>query len=439
MKRRALLPLGMLMMLGTGVRAQTAGPPATASAPVIPARFSTPLPLLILQTNGKPILDEPKTAATLGVISRPAGGLNQPTDAPSGYQGPVGIEVRGSSSQQFPKKQYLLETRDQKGRDLNVALLGLPAGSKWVLLASYTDPTLLRDAVGYNLSRRMGHYASRTVPVEVMLNGEYLGVYTLAEKLEVAPSRVALGAQGVLMQITPADRVKPGDVSFKLPESGTVFVIEWPKGKALTPQVKADTERFTAAFAAQLYHPDPARPDRTYLDYLDLEAMVDYMLLNEYLKNADALYASTYVSRDATGGGPAKLVFGPVWDLDRSTGNAGRPDLDAPTGWTFQEALFTEVLYDNPTFVRRFVARWRELRRTGVIEGVLADLDRDARLLADPARRNFARWPVAGTAVIGGTAAAGAYPEDVARLKAWLTARAGWMDTHVDALVKPGW
>ncbi len=439
MKHRALLTLGILMMLGSGALTQTAGTPANAPAPVTPAHFSTPLPLLILQTNGKPILDEPKTAATLGVISRPAGGTNQPTDPPTGYQGPVGIEVRGSSSQQFPKKQYLLETRDQQGKDLNVALLGLPAGSKWVLLASYTDPTLLRDAVGYNLSRRMGHYASRTVPVEVMLNGEYLGIYTLAEKLEVAPSRVALGAQGVLMQIMPADRVKPGDISFKLPESGTVFVIEWPKGKALTSQAKADIERFTAAFAAQLYHPDPARPDRTYLDYLDLEAMVDYMLLNEYLKNADALYASTYVSRDVTAGGSGKLVFGPVWDMDRSMGNAGRPDLDAATGWTFQNALFTEVLYDNPTFVRRFVARWRELRRTGVIENVLADLDRDARLLADPARRNFARWPVAGTAVIGGTAAARTYPEDVARLKVWLTTRAEWIDAHIDSLVKAGW
>ncbi|MFC4638341.1 CotH kinase family protein [Deinococcus hohokamensis] len=445
MKKLALATLGLLTLCA-GVGAQMAAPAAVPSAgPVMPTNFTSALPLLILQTGGKPIVDEPKTPGTLAVISKAAGSTNRPGDAPTGYVGPIGIEVRGTTSQRFPKKQYLLELRDANGKDVSASLLGLPPGSKWVLLASYTDPSLLRDAVGYNLSRRMGHYASRTVPVEVMLNGEYQGIYTLAEKLEASPNRIALGKQGVLMQITPADRVKPGAVSFKLPESGTVFVIESPAGKALSAAVKAEIEGFTAAFAAQIYHPDPAHPEKTYLDYVDLDALIDFVLLNEFVKNADALYASTYVSRDqpakdAPGGRvPGKLVFGPVWDLDRSMGNSGRPDLDATSGWTFEKGLFTEVLYDNPTFIRRFVARWHDLRRSGVIENVFADLDRDARLLADPARRNFARWPVAGTTVIRGTPAAGRYPQEVADLKAWLTARAQWMDTHIDALIKPGW
>ncbi|MFC4424972.1 CotH kinase family protein [Deinococcus navajonensis] len=446
MKTTALATLGLLIALCAGVSAQTTTPTtAPTAAPVMPTNFTSPLPLLIIQTGGKTIVDEPKTPGTLAVISKAAGSTNRPGDTPTGFNGPIGIEVRGTTSQRFPKKQYLLETRDQNGKDVSVSLLGLPPGSNWVLLASYTDPSLLRDAVGYNLSRRMGHYASRTVPVEVMLNGQYQGVYTLAEKLEAGPNRIALGKQGVLLQITPADRVKPGAISFKLPESGTVFVIESPKGKALSAAAKAEIEQFTAAFAAQLYHPDPAHPEKTYLDYVDLDALVDFVLLNEFLKNADALYASTYVTRDLpakgtpASGAQGKLVFGPVWDLDRSMGNSGRADLDATSGWTFQQGLFTEVLYDNPTFVRRFTQRWHNLRRSGVIEGVFADLDRDARLLADPARRNFARWPVAGTTVIRGTPAAGRYPEEVADLKAWLTARAQWMDTHIDALIKPGW
>lgn len=441
MKHHALATLGVLVALCAGVSAQTAAP----AAPVMPTNFTSALPLLILQTGGKPILDEPKTPGTLAVISKAAGSTNRPGDPATGFNGPIGIEVRGTTSQQFPKKQYLLETHDLNGKDANVSLLGLPPGSHWVLLASYTDPSLQRDAVGYNLSRRMGHYASRTVPVEVMLNGQYQGVYTLAEKLEVAPGRIELGKQGVLMQITPPDRLKAGNISFKLPESGTVVVIESPRGKALSAAAKAETEQFMAAFTAQLYHPDPAHPEKTYMDYVDLDALVDFLLLNEFLKNADALYASTYITRDLpaknapASGSQGKLVFGPVWDLDRSMGNSGRPDLDATSGWTFTQGLFSEVLYDNPTFIRRFAQRWHELRRSGVIEGVFADLDRDARLLADPARRNFARWPVAGTTVIRGTPAAGRYPQEVAELKTWLTARAQWMDTHIDALIKPGW
>ncbi|GGL08587.1 hypothetical protein GCM10010844_29190 [Deinococcus radiotolerans] len=425
------------MGLGCGAQGQT----TLAAQQVTSTQFNSALPILTLDTAGRTIVNEPKTSARLGVISQPSAHLNTPTDPPNAYQGPIGIEVRGSSSQAFPKKSYLFETRNASGKALDVPLLGLPAGSRWVLNAAYADPSLLRDAVGYNLSRRMGRNASRTVPVEVMLNGQYLGVYLLEEKPEVAPGRITLGPDGVLLQLTPADRVKPGDISFKLPESGTVFIVEWPKGKNLSAAALLDIQRFTTAFAAQLYHPDTAAPGRSYLDYLDVDAMVDYMLLNEYLKNADALYASTYVTRDTSPGaqGGGKLVFGPVWDLDRGLGNSGTAALDAPAGWTFRTALFTEVLYDNPTFVRRFVARWQDLRRSGVIDSVLADLDRDARRLTDPASRNFARWPVEGTVVLPGTPTARRFPEEVERLRSWLILRAQWMDANISSLIQPGW
>lgn len=441
MKASRVLWVAVMLALQGDIFAQTT-PPRTAT-PVVPLTFSTSLPLMVIDTGGMAIADDPKIPASLAVISKGAGDSNRPSDRPTGFQGGIGIEVRGTTSQTFPKKQYGFETRDDLGKGAAVGLLGLPPGRSWILSAAYSDPTLLRDAVAYNLARRMGHYASRTLPVELILNGEYQGVYLLEEKLEPAPGRIQLGKQGVLLQITPADRVDPGDVSFKLPEFGTTFVIEFPKGKALTGAMKADIEKAVTSFAFGLYRPDPSRAQPSYLEHVDLNSLADFVLLNEFFKNADAFFASTYLTRDpsVTGdaGMPGKLAFGPVWDLDRGMGNSGRPDLDQPTGWAFQGALFTERLYNDRTFVKHYVQRWHALRKTGVIDSVLADFERDASLLAGPAGRNFTRWPLAGQSVIPGTTAAGRYPAEVAKLKAWLTARAAWMDSNINALLQPGW
>ena len=66
------------------------------------------------------------------------------------------IELRGSSSQMFPKKPYAIET------ERKVRLLGMPRERDWVLNAAYTDPTLLRDALAHTAARRLGLAASRS-------------------------------------------------------------------------------------------------------------------------------------------------------------------------------------------------------------------------------------------------------------------------------------
>ena len=116
--------------------------------------------------------------------------LNRATDPPTGYDGHIGIEVRGATSQTFPKKQYALETREADGSNRNVPLLGLPRENDWILHAPYTDKTLVRNAVAYRLARSMGRYASRTRFCEVVLNGEYQGVYLLLEKIKRDDARV---------------------------------------------------------------------------------------------------------------------------------------------------------------------------------------------------------------------------------------------------------
>ncbi|RKY52206.1 MAG: spore coat protein CotH, partial [Candidatus Neomarinimicrobiota bacterium] len=77
------------------------------------------LPIIVINTFSREIPDEPKITAHMGIINNE----NQPnhiSDPFNEYDGYIGIETRGSSSQMFPKKSYSIETRDEIGNNLNV-------------------------------------------------------------------------------------------------------------------------------------------------------------------------------------------------------------------------------------------------------------------------------------------------------------------------------
>ncbi|HEX5113343.1 MAG TPA: CotH kinase family protein, partial [Saprospiraceae bacterium] len=169
------------------------------NAPAPDTFHSSHLPLFIVTTDdSRTIPDEPKVPGTLKLIDNGPGNINSATDS-AAYEGPIGIETRGASSQSFPKKSFGMETRDANGYDLDVSLLGLPADEDWILYAPYTDKSFLRDAFTYYLGNVTGHYAPRTVFGELFLNGEYQGIYCLEEKIKRSKNRVDIA------KLNPAD------------------------------------------------------------------------------------------------------------------------------------------------------------------------------------------------------------------------------------------
>jgi CotH protein. len=126
------------------------------------------------------------------VIWNGDGQRNNITDPPNHYNGKIGIELRGSSSQSFPKKGYAVETRDSAGENLNVELMGFPAENDWVFNATYNDKSLMRDVLVYDAARKTGRYASRSRYFELVVNGDYKGLYILFEKIKRDKNRVAI-------------------------------------------------------------------------------------------------------------------------------------------------------------------------------------------------------------------------------------------------------
>ena len=121
------------------------------------------LPIVIITTqNGVPIPDDPRVVAHMGVIDNGAGFTNNVNDPFTTYDGRIEIEIRGSTSQQYPKKSYGLETQDVLGNNLNVSFLGMPVENDWILNGPYPDKTMIRNVLTFDIAQKMGHYSSNT-------------------------------------------------------------------------------------------------------------------------------------------------------------------------------------------------------------------------------------------------------------------------------------
>lgn len=338
----------------------------------------------------KTIRDDPKVPARLTVGGRT-------------YR--IGIELRGQSSQAFPKKPYAFETKRR------VRLLGMPRERDWVLNAAYTDPSLQRDALAHHTARRLGLASSRTRHVELRLNGRRRGVYVLMEQPELSRRRVQGDA---LLELTERRKLDRGDEIF--PALGGLVVRHAEPDEADKKKAKA-ARAAVEAFEAALGGPG-------WRAHLDEASAVDYILLNELFRNHDVFLSSTYLHLREDG----KLAFGPVWDFDLSAGNVKEQGLAPPEGWHLYDRPWSGALLADAGFQAAYAARWRELRAGGLIEAMQATIDSRARILRSPARRNFARWRTLDRPVFENQAVHGSHAAAVAALKDWLTRRAAWID-----------
>ena len=145
---------------------------------------SSNLPIVVINTLSQTIVDDPRIVCDMGIIDNGFGNINSVNDVFNDYNGKISIEYRGSSSQSFPKKAYALETQDSIGNNNNVSLLGMPIENDWILYAPSSDKSLMRNFLTFDLGRKMGNYSPRTVYCELVINGDYKGIYILMEKIK---------------------------------------------------------------------------------------------------------------------------------------------------------------------------------------------------------------------------------------------------------------
>ena len=262
-----------------------------------------------------------------------------------GYRGRIGIERRGQSSQQFPKKLV----RD-RAAPRDAALLGMPADDDWVLYAPYNDKTLMRNVVAYGTARAIGRYAARTRFVELRLNGRYHGVYVLMERLELGDDRVP--ARRSTSSPSRSRRVE-GPV---VPHAGPAAPDRLGGPRARRPLARARAQRARPAGARRRAR--AVRAAASWRRHID-EAVGGRLRAAQRAVQERGRLPRQHVHG---AGGAAGCRLGPVWDFDISMGNSDYGPSRRLAGWMLARRDWAERLYRDRGFRRAMARRWRELR-----------------------------------------------------------------------------
>lgn len=419
---------------------------------------SSNLPIVVIDTRGVTIPDDPKISASLKIYNRGNGTRNFLTDAPQ-FNGNCGIEVRGSSSQQFPKKSYGFETWSINGTSIDTSLLGMPSESDWILNANYTDKSFLRNVMAYQLWHDMGHYSTRYHFVELIVNNQYQGIYILSEKIKRDKNRLNIAklsnTQNSGDELTGGYIFKvdkqtgsggSGWNSSYLPLANAggqkiFFMFEYPSETDITSQQKIYLQSQVFNFETALKSSNFADTVNGYRKYASEKTFIDYFLVNEISKNVDGYRISTYLNkeRDSKGG---KIRMGPVWDYDIAWHNANYCEGDLTTGWAYQFPCTDDYwqvpfwwsrLLEDPLYKNHLACRWQNLRQTTLSNAWFDHyIDSIAGQLNEAQVRNFTQWPILGIYVWPNPwPYPSTYQGEVNALKTWVHNRLSWLDNNM--------
>lgn len=419
---------------------------------------SSNLPIVLIDTYGQQIPDDPKIHVGMKIIDNGPGIRNYVTDT-AAYDGYAGIEIRGSSSQMFPKKSYGFETWDADGNEFETSLLGMPEETDWILNASYTDKSLSRNGLAYQLFANMGHYATRYKHVEVCINGIYKGVYIFSEKIKRDANRVNIAklkpdqnggdplTGGYIFKIDKPTGTGGGEGWYSLfpppgnPAFPILFQYEFPKAADITDMQKSYIADYVNTFESALAGPNFGDPNLGFRQYADEGTFIDYFLVNEISKNVDGYRLSTFIhkQRESLGG---KIRLGPVWDYDIAFHNANYYNGEDYTGWSYlfpftddvwQVPFWWQRLMQDSTFCNNVQCRWVFLRNNLLSDAWFDQyIDSIAANLNEAQQRNFTVWPILGNYVWPNPwPYPETYAEEIGSLKNWIHNRLAWLDANL--------
>ncbi len=423
---------------------------------VPPIDFSSSnLPLVIINTFGNSIPNEPKIVSFMGIVDNGPGEINNLSDDYNGYSGRIMIERRGQSSDYFyPKKSYQFETQDEMGENRNVSLLGMPEENDWILHGPYGDKSLIRNALTFHMARETGQYAPRFRYCDMVLNGELKGTYLLLEKIKRDKNRLPLATLlptdtagvevtgGYILKIDKQDDIGPEDGWTSVPDptlpgTGLTFLqYYYPGTEDIHPLQQEYIQGYMRDFESALNGSDFKDPENGYKKYIDMDSFIDYFLVCELSKDVDNFLYSVFLHKhkDTDGG---KLCMGPVWDNNLSYGNVDYSvdGADSPEGWlyttTWRQYWFRRMMLD-PEFTSRLKCRWTELRQWKFdIVNLLNFTDSIAGLIDASQEKNFLLWPILDTWVWPNNYIGGTYQNEYNFVIDFMVDRINWMDANM--------
>ena len=227
-------------------------------------------------------------------------------------ENPMALEIkgRGHSSWKGTKKPYKIKLGEK------APLLGMNANKHWALL-KFNEPTI----AGFRLGNIMGmDWTPSARPVEVVLNGDYQGIYFLTETNRIGKNRLDIYEQpdlnddegsipyGWLVEVD--NYYEKNQISISENNRWRLYITYHSPEVLSSAQKTWLTSEFQLINSA-IYNPD--KDHSTWEQYIDVDAMARYFIIQEVLDNSDGFHGSFYLHKDWTD--DARWVAGPLWDL----------------------------------------------------------------------------------------------------------------------------
>lgn len=267
---------------------------------------------------------------------------------------PVACQVKGRGNwtwTSFDKKPYKIKF------DTKQSVLGMPNNKHWCLMACADDWLgFLKMPAGFAISEAVGlRWTPRMRPVELMLNGQYKGLYFLTEHVRIAGNRVKIKEQangetqtsllngGWLVEIDNY----PSENNITFTEgNGQNVMVSLKEPDSLSSQQRQYIVNQLNGLNSAIYGSSLS----TLESRLDLTEAAKYYLVQEIMEDCESYHGSCFLYKDRDSLGVAdKWKFGPVWDF----GNA----------YNRHEEKW---IYTNPTFDQYWIgqlAQWPEFQQ----------------------------------------------------------------------------
>ena len=302
------------------------------------------------------------------------------------------IEIRGrgnASWWKFPQQSYMLRF------DEKTSLFGMIPSEKWVLASTYGDLSLIRNCVAMDIAACMEHleYTPDQIPVDVYLNGEYLGIYTFSEKIDVDMQKLNLFSRTPLQVL---NRRGIEDIAFLLECGGDLFdphvlgqeyfytnhspklFIEYPE----FDEPYTDEFNYISNYMKEM---DQAiTRGYGYEEYIDVASWVDWFIVMELTNNTDSSFCRSSFIYKRPG---ERVMLGPVWDFDMAFGNFFY-DNQTYAYWATAEPIYAPAqnhymtyLYNSDAFMLAVRERWDEVKDE-LLATALESIDRYSEQVA---------------------------------------------------------
>jgi len=393
---------------------------------------NTGLPIVRINTNGQSVTRRDTWVPGMTMrIEMPDGTID--------YEGSMSMKGRGNGTwTETNKKPYAIKL-DEKAK-----ILGMHKQKRWILLANYKDRTLLRNDAAFWLSRNTEMpYTVSGEFVELVWNGKHMGNYYLCEQIRIDNNRVDIAQPnltdpangGMLIVIddfldyTSSDRYdKSPMVGFRSTGSNSryklPYVLKDPdedeNGNLLTSSSPTFTylKNYVKNMEDAIYDMKEHPNNKAWREYLDMDAAIDYVLIQEITMNHDSYNTwpkagphSAYLYKDSCD----KLCYGPVWDFDYHTfalkgessswggwgGGGGSSSGENPrlTQWELlkmdnkgnNKYYFADLVKYDPEFKARLIERWNMYKNTWK-EGLPKYIDEMANKIRTSESYNWSIW-----------------------------------------------